>query len=286
MQGKMANKDELVVSLRNFRFKNITPNNDAASFIAPNATILGDSRVGHRTSVFYGAQLRGDVCPIRVGDKCFIGDNAKIGLLNLTRESSSIKSNNEDISTDISTDMTSASDKSDHSSQTDSDSEDTLSKSYPFRVGIIIMDNVVIGNNAVIEDDVVIGNNCLIGANSIIKAGTILEPYSIIAPGSVVTEDTLIKTDEVWSGSPATFNRNLIPQERDNHDENIKEYVDLALCHAYETEKSYHEQVGDYELREMDDQMDANMKVQMMTQLRDITRVKKSSTIIPAMQSG
>jgi len=48
----MANTDELVISLRNFRFKNITPNNDAAAFIAPNATILGDSRVGHRTSVF------------------------------------------------------------------------------------------------------------------------------------------------------------------------------------------------------------------------------------------
>jgi len=129
IQGKMANKDELVVSLRNFRFKNITPNNDAASFIAPNATILGDSRVGHRTSVFYGAQLRGDVCPIRIGDKCFIGDNAKIGLLNLTREpkGKDLKNNyNSDMSTDLtSSDMTSASDKSDKSSDTDSDSEDS-----------------------------------------------------------------------------------------------------------------------------------------------------------------
>lgn len=148
------------------------------------------------------------------------------------------------------------------------------------------MDNVVIGNNCIIEDDVVIGNNCVIGANSIIKAGTVLEPYSIVAPGSVVKEDTLIKTDQVWSGNPAQFNRTLMPVERDNHEENIKEYVDLGLCHAYETEKSYHEQIGDQELSELDNQIDSNMKVDMMTQLRDITRVKKTSTIIPALQSG
>jgi len=178
MQGKMANKDELVVSLRNFRFNNITPNNDAAAFIAPNATILGDSRVGHRTSVFYGAQLRGDVCPIRIGDKCFISDNAKIGLLNLNRAFSKKHKDNDAMpeSSDLtSSDMTSASDKSDTSDRTDSDSEEKNGINIG-RVGVVIMDNVFIGNNVVIEDDVVIGNNCIIGANSIIKSGSILEP--------------------------------------------------------------------------------------------------------------
>lgn len=174
----MANKDELVISLRNFRFNNISPNNDAAAFIAPNATILGDSRVGHRTSVFYGAQLRGDVCPIRIGDKCFIGDNAKIGLLNLTRPSlnSAPKSDMPESSDLTSSDMTSASDKSDQSDRTDSDSEDRPNYKHIGRVGVVVMDNVVIGHNAVIEDDVVIGNNCVIGANCIIKAGSVVEP--------------------------------------------------------------------------------------------------------------
>jgi len=53
-----------------------------------------------------------------------------------------------------------------------------------------------------------------------------------VAPGSVVREDTTIKSDQVWSGNPATFSRTLNPLERDNHEENIKEYVDLGLCHA------------------------------------------------------
>jgi len=48
----MANTDELVISLRCFKYNNISPNLDAAAFIAPNATVVGDVRVGHRSSVF------------------------------------------------------------------------------------------------------------------------------------------------------------------------------------------------------------------------------------------
>jgi len=52
IQGRLANTDELVVSTRSMQWNEVSPNLDAAAFVAPNCTVLGDVRVGHRTSVF------------------------------------------------------------------------------------------------------------------------------------------------------------------------------------------------------------------------------------------
>ena len=52
------------------------PDLAGALFIAPNATVLGDVVLGPRSSVFYGAVLRGDINEIRVGEGTNIQDNA------------------------------------------------------------------------------------------------------------------------------------------------------------------------------------------------------------------
>ena len=51
------------------------PKINQTGFIAPNAAIVGDVRVGHGSSVWYGAVLRGDSNSIRVGSESSIGDN-------------------------------------------------------------------------------------------------------------------------------------------------------------------------------------------------------------------
>lgn len=230
----MANTDELVVSLRSFKYNNVSPNLDAAAFVAPNAVVTGDVRLGHRSSLFYGAQLRGDHGPVRIGDKCFIGDNSRIGLLNHAHLQRTGSNPLDDLS---SSDMT-ASDRSDGS-------EDQSARSRGN--GVTIMDNVTIGFNVLIEDDVVIGNNCVVGSNAVLKAGTVLEPHSVVGGGSIVWENTTVPTGQVWAGKPAKFIRDLHNEERGNHMENVNEYVDLGLCHAYETEKSWIEQLADIE---------------------------------------
>jgi len=49
-------------------------------FMAPSATVVGDVVMGPRTSVFYGAVLRGDINVIRVGEGTNIQDNAVVHL--------------------------------------------------------------------------------------------------------------------------------------------------------------------------------------------------------------
>ena len=57
-----------------------TPDTARATFIAANATVVGDVTLGPRTSVFYGAVLRGDIARIVVGEGTNIQDNAIVHL--------------------------------------------------------------------------------------------------------------------------------------------------------------------------------------------------------------
>ena len=47
------------------------------SFVARNATILGDVTIGN-SAIWYGAVIRGDVNTIRIGNNTSIGDNVTI----------------------------------------------------------------------------------------------------------------------------------------------------------------------------------------------------------------
>lgn len=48
------------------------------SFVAPNATLVGDVAVGPNSVVWYGAVLRGDVNTVRVGAHSSIGDDVVV----------------------------------------------------------------------------------------------------------------------------------------------------------------------------------------------------------------
>ena len=47
-------------------------------FIAPNATIIGDVEIGEGTNIWYGAVIRGDVMPIRIGKNTNIQESVVI----------------------------------------------------------------------------------------------------------------------------------------------------------------------------------------------------------------
>lgn len=57
-----------------------TPDMLRALFVAKNATVVGDVRLGAQSSVFYGAVLRGDIARIVVGEGTNIQDNAVVHL--------------------------------------------------------------------------------------------------------------------------------------------------------------------------------------------------------------
>lgn len=47
-------------------------------YLAPTAVLIGDVEVGDNTSIWFGAVLRGDMGPIRVGAGCSIQDNTTL----------------------------------------------------------------------------------------------------------------------------------------------------------------------------------------------------------------
>lgn len=48
------------------------------AFVAPNVSVIGDVHVGAQSSLWFGAVLRGDVMPIRVGARTSIQDNSVV----------------------------------------------------------------------------------------------------------------------------------------------------------------------------------------------------------------
>ncbi len=60
------------------RFRDLRPEVGAGCFVAETAAIIGDVVIGVRSSIWYGAVLRGDVFSIRVGEETSIQDNTVI----------------------------------------------------------------------------------------------------------------------------------------------------------------------------------------------------------------
>jgi len=54
------------------------PRIDPSAFVAPTAVVIGDVEVGAESSIWFGAVLRGDNGPIRVGARTSIQDNAVV----------------------------------------------------------------------------------------------------------------------------------------------------------------------------------------------------------------
>ena len=59
-------------------YKSISPTIASDTFIAPNATIIGDVKIEKGTSIWYGTVVRGDLAAIRIGANTNIQDNCTI----------------------------------------------------------------------------------------------------------------------------------------------------------------------------------------------------------------
>ena len=90
-----------------------------------------------------------------------------------------------------------------------------------------IGDNVTIGHLALIHA-CTIKNNAFIGMQSTIMDKAIIDEYAFIAAGSLVTPGKIVKSRELWAGSPAKFIRKITEEEIKFMQDNIENYIDLA----------------------------------------------------------
>lgn len=77
LEGDTLSEDRVTPSLRNLAYEGKQPNLENATFIAPNATILGDVTVGTNSSVWYGATILGTT-PIRIGNQSILQDRVHV----------------------------------------------------------------------------------------------------------------------------------------------------------------------------------------------------------------
>ena len=132
----------LIKSVRGF-----TPVIGKDSFLAENATIIGDVVMGDGCSVWFNTVLRGDVNSIRIGNNVNIQDGA---VLHTLYQKSVVE---------IGDNVTVAHNAIIH--------------------GANISSNVLIGMGAIVMDHAVIGENSIIAAGAVVLSNTIVEPNSV-----------------------------------------------------------------------------------------------------------
>jgi carbonic anhydrase/acetyltransferase-like protein (isoleucine patch superfamily) len=66
-------------------YRGKTPKIHPSVFVAPTAVLIGDVEVDEESSIWFGAVLRGDNGPIRVGKRTSVQDNAVLHVTTLTQ---------------------------------------------------------------------------------------------------------------------------------------------------------------------------------------------------------
>ncbi|MFZ2853646.1 MAG: gamma carbonic anhydrase family protein [Rhodocyclaceae bacterium] len=138
-----------------FKLGSRCPQIHSESWIAPNATVIGDVRLAKNASIWWNATARGDNDPISIGENSNIQDG-------------SVLHADEGVPLTIGRDVT---------------------------VGHLVMlhgctvgDGSLIGIGSVLLNRAVIGKHCIVGANTLIPEGKVYPDRSLIigSPGKVM----------------------------------------------------------------------------------------------------
>jgi carbonic anhydrase/acetyltransferase-like protein (isoleucine patch superfamily) len=129
----------MIIEYRGYR-----PKVDPSAFVAPTAVLIGNVEVGPESSIWFGAVLRGDNGPIRVGARSSIQDNA---VLHVSEHGQTI----------VQDDVT---------------------------VGhCAVMEDCRIEGGALIGSNAVVLGGAVVGAGSLVAAGSVVGEGAAIPPG-------------------------------------------------------------------------------------------------------
>lgn len=141
------------------------PKVDPSAFVAPTAVLIGDVEVGPESSIWFGAVLRGDNGPIRVGARTSIQDNAVVHV-------------SERGGTYVGDDVT---------------------------VGhCAVMEDCRIARHALIGSNATLLNGCTIGEGALIAAGSVVGQDAAI-PARVVAAGAPATVKKVLEGEAASW---------------------------------------------------------------------------------
>lgn len=140
-----------------YRLGTLSPQIDPQSWVAPNATLIGDVLLAKNASIWWNVTLRGDNAPISIGENSNIQDGSVLH----------------------------------------TDTGIPLSVGRNVTVGHLVMlhgctvgDGSLIGIGSVLLNRCIIGQHCIVGANTLIPEGKVFPDRSLIigSPGKVVRQ--------------------------------------------------------------------------------------------------
>lgn len=118
------------------------------TFLAENCAVIGDVEIGQESSIWYSVTVRGDVMPIRIGDRTSIQDGTVVHVTSGR------------YGTMIGSDCTVGHGAIIHA--------------------CTVEDICLIGMGSIILDGAVIGRGSLVGAGALVTPGTIIPPNSLV----------------------------------------------------------------------------------------------------------
>lgn len=155
-------------------FRGQTPVVDPEAFVAETATIIGDVKIGARSSIWFGAVLRGDVFHIRVGEETSIQDNAVIHVTH-----------------------------GQHG--TEVGSRCTIGHAVTLH-GCTVGDLCIVGMGAIVLDQAVVGERCIVGAGAVVTPGTKIPPGHLAVGSPARVKRALTEEELAWlEGSAAHY---------------------------------------------------------------------------------
>jgi gamma-carbonic anhydrase len=116
-------------------------------FIAPNASIIGQTILGDKVSVWFGSVLRGDIAPVQVGDGSNIQDNS---VLHVGDDEPCLVGKNVVVGHNV------------------------------ILHGCTIEDDCLIGMGAIVLNNAVVGQGSVVGAGALVTQNSIIPPYSMV----------------------------------------------------------------------------------------------------------
>lgn len=145
---------------------NIVPNVADTAYVAPNACVIGDARLGEHSSVWFNAVIRAD------NNFCIIGEGSNV-------QDCAVIHCDEDYPAELGKNVTVG-----HSA--------IIHSAY-------IGDNTLIGMGAIVLNGARIGKNCLIGAGALVTGDSIIPDGSLVvgSPAKVKRELTDSEIEEL-----------------------------------------------------------------------------------------
>jgi carbonic anhydrase/acetyltransferase-like protein (isoleucine patch superfamily) len=152
-------------------FNGIDPVIGEDTFLAETATIIGDVKIGARSSIWYGTVLRGDVYHIRIGDEVSLQDNTVIHVTSGRHP-------------------TIVGDRV------------TVGHSVVLH-GCTVESSCIIGMGAVVMDEAHVGARSIVGAGALVTPGTKIEPGYLVLGSPARPKRKLTEAELAWVESSA-----------------------------------------------------------------------------------